>query len=176
MVLCVGDTARALLEMTVCLRIPRGRDSDTLVIETTIPGREELSFSDWVIRQPVKCGGMGLRAYVETCAPAFIGAVEMAIPSLYTGYCPQLTEWVGGEDRFGQGVLSAGRWRTLITSGCRAGQEYKAAWNLLRQETDRAMAFLGEEEEEIRGPIASSVEDSGDGSTSGVTRGMLVET
>ena len=78
----LDDGLRDLLEMTVGLRVPRGRDPDTIVIETTIPGREELSFSDWVIRQPVKCGGMGLRAYVETCAPAFIGAVELAIPSL----------------------------------------------------------------------------------------------
>ena len=68
-----------------------------------------------LFKVPVKCGGMGLRSYVETCAPAFIGAVEMAIPSLYTGYCPQLTEWVGGEDMFGEGVLAAGRWRTLLT-------------------------------------------------------------
>ena len=170
----LDEGLRSLLELTVGLSIPLGRDPDTVIINTAIAGREEWSFSAWVVRQPVKCGGMGLRSYVETCAPAFIGAVEQAIPSLHTGYCPLLTEWVGGADRFGEGVLSAGRWRTLLTSGCRVGREYEAVWNALRQETDSARAFLGEEDD-VRGPLSSPVESSGDGSTSGVTRGLLVE-
>ena len=38
------------------------------------------------------------------------------------------------------------------------------------------MAFLGEENEEVQGPLSSPVENAGDGSVSGATRGLLVST
>ena len=42
-------------------------------------------------------------------------------------------------------------------------------------ETKGAMQFLGEEEEEVLGPLAATAESAGEGSTRGATRKKLVE-
>ena len=103
----------------------------------------------------MKCGGLGLRAYSELCKPAFIGAV----PKLHAGFCPLLASTVGGEDRFGEEW--AGRWQTLLDSGCRAGREFAVSWLRLT-------------EEEVEGPLSVPVESTGEESVSGATRGMLI--
>ena len=97
----------------------------------------------------------------------------MALPILHTGFCPLLTDIVVGADRFGDD--QEGRWCPLFSSSCRAGQELKAAWTMMQIETKRAMQFLGEEEEEVLGPLAATAESAGEGSTTGVTRKKLVE-
>ena len=170
----LDEGLHSLLELTVGVSIPLKIDPATIVLDTPIPGREDWSFPAWVMRQPVKCGGMGLRSYVETCGPAFIGAIEIAIPTLHTGFGSILTNEVGGADMFGEGVQAEGRWRTLLNSGCRVGRELSAAWNTLKEETMKAMTFLGLENDEINGPISSPVESAGGGSTNGGTRGLLV--
>ena len=129
----LDEGLHSLLELTVGVSIPLCIDPATIVLDTPIPGREDWSFPAWVMRQPVKCGGMGLRSYVETCGPAFIGAIEMAIPTLHTGFGSILTNEVGGTNRFGEGVQPEGRWRTLLNSGCRVGRELSVAWNSLDQ-------------------------------------------
>ena len=60
----------------------------------------------------------------------------MALPILHTGFCPLLTDIVVGADRFGDD--REGRWCTLFSSSCRAGQELKAAWTMMQIETKRA--------------------------------------
>ena len=51
----------------------------------------------------------------------------------------------------------------------------KAAWTMMQIETKGAMQFLGEEEEEVLGPLAAPAESAGEGSTTGATRKKLVE-
>ena len=165
-----------LLEQVVGIRIPLGANDDmsTLLLPTPLTGsRRNMSFQAWVLRQPVKCGGAGLRTFEEICRPAFAGACELALPSLHTGFCSLLTDIVGGGDRFGDDW--EGRWRTLFSSNCRAGQELKLAWMMMQVETRRAMQFLGEEDEEVLGPLAAPPESAGEGSTTGATRKKLVE-
>ena len=163
----------SLLEMVVGLQIPLGAHLDTTVINTPVASREGWSFPAWVLRQPIKGGGAGLRSFTELCRPAFVGAVELAIPSLHTGFCPILTPLVGGEEHFGEGW--DGRWRPLLDSGCRAGRELASAWDWLQQETIAAKAYLGEAGEETVGPLCQPVESAGEGCTTGKTRTKLVE-
>ena len=99
----LDEGLHSLLELPFGLSIPLQRGSSTTVLDTPIPGREEWSFPAWVMRQPVKCGGMGLRSYAETCGPAFIGAIEMAIPTLHSRFGSILTNEVDGADMFGEG-------------------------------------------------------------------------
>ena len=51
----------------------------------------------------------------------------------------------------------------------------QAAWTMMQIETKGAMQFLGEEEEEVLGPLAAPAESAGEGSTTGATRKKLVE-
>ena len=164
-----------LLEQVVGFRIPLGAEEGaTLVLPTPLAGsRRNWSFAAWVLRQPVKCGGAGLRTFEETCRPAFAGACELALPLLHTGFCPLLKDIVGGADRFGEDW--EGRWRTLFSSSCRAGRELKSSWTIMQLETQRARQFLSEEEDEVLGPLAAPSESAGEGSTSGATRKKLVE-
>ena len=73
-----------ILQHAVGFTIPRvgeGRDWDIVL---QVPGREGLTYQEWLVRQPIKCGGMGMRSLVETSRVAFLGALEIAIPS-FTG-------------------------------------------------------------------------------------------
>ena len=45
----------------------------------------------------------------------------------------------------------------------------------MQAETKQAMQFLGEEDEEVQGPIAAAPESAGEGFTTGATRKKLVE-
>ena len=130
----------SLLDLVCGFPVPKGSEQHGISLATPISGREQWSFAEWVVRQPIKCGGMGLRSYTELCRPAYIGAVELALPRLHDGFCPQLEDMVGGVDRFGDEW--AGRWTTLLESGCRAGREFAASWLLLQQETRLAMESL----------------------------------
>ena len=132
----------SLLELVAGLPVPQGRSEHGITLETPIPGREGWSFAAWVMRQPVKCGGLSLRSYAEMCRPAFLGAVEIAIPKLHTGFCPLLEEVVGGEERFRDEW--EGRWQTLHSSGSRLGREHQTSWVMLQAATRRTMEYLGE--------------------------------
>ena len=83
------------------------------------------TFSEWVVRQPIRLGGMGLRSLADLSPAAFVGAVEQAVPSFYgeKGVCPVLTAVVGGIECFGKAAPSDTWWRTMLQSGCRVGQE-----------------------------------------------------
>ena len=78
------------------------------------------SYQELSVRTPVRLGGMGYRSVAETSLPAFLGGVEQAL-SHFTGeggVCAQLAGVVGNLQN------SANRWRDLLTSGCRTGEEF----------------------------------------------------
>ena len=65
-----------------------------------MPELDNWSFQLWLVRQPVKLGGIVLRSLADTSAVAFIGSVEMAVPHLTSSggeeaICPQLEEVIG---------------------------------------------------------------------------------
>ena len=64
----------SLLEMVVGLEIPLGAHQDTIVINSPVASREGWSFPAWVLRQPIKCGGAGLRSFTELRRPAARGS------------------------------------------------------------------------------------------------------
>ena len=77
---------------------------------------EKRSYQHWVIRQPIKMGGLGIRSNVETSHAAFIGGLEQALPHFVGqgGICMQLNNVIG--DMEGEC-----RWKLLLQSGCRTG-------------------------------------------------------
>ena len=101
---------------------------------------------------------MGLRSLVDTAPAAFIGSVEMALPFLTgeDGLCPLLEPLIGNP-RAGD---KATRWRTLLTSGSRTGEEFLASCNLLKREAEDCTAYLGEE---LEGELSVAVDKLGDG-------------
>jgi hypothetical protein len=127
-----------------------------------------------VVRLPVKLGGWGLRSLEETSQAAFVGAVEQAVPSFSgpEGICPQLTEYLGGEDCFGEGVGMEGRWQVMLDNGGRLGEEFKRCWGRMRLEAAQSAQWL---DEELEGPLAVDAHSAGEGSTSGGTRRIVME-
>ena len=111
----------------------------------------------WVLRQPVKAGGFGLRSNLETSPAAFIGGLEQALPHFTgeRGVCQQLAgvlgDWTGQEER---------RW------------ELQGAWEILQREALQCSAFLGQD---LDGHLAAEVEIVGGGSVDGSTRKAIVQ-
>ena len=95
-----------MLEAAVGAHIPRGEEGRGWEVTLPVPGREGLSFQHWVVRQPIKMGGMGFRSLEETSLVAFLGTLEQTVPSFSgpEGGCPQLAEILGGEECFGEEV------------------------------------------------------------------------
>ena len=164
------------LEAVCGLSLPRQSTRETsswdCPLDVPVQGRSDWTYCAWLARQPVKRGGMGLRSYVELCRPAFIGALEQSLPRLWEGFCPLLEAVVGGAECFGEEVAWEGRWRVLLQSGHRVGQEFLEAWSTLKVEAEQAAAWLGRE---VEGPLAEEVSNAGSGSTSGSTRNLIQE-
>ena len=80
-----------------------------------------MTYQEWVVRQPIKFGGMGLRSLVETSPAAYLGALETAIPSFTgdEGICPQLEAVIGGPETWGVDTSSDSRWEVFLQSGVR---------------------------------------------------------
>ena len=55
----------------------------------------------------------------------------------------------------------------MISSGCRTGVEFAAAWQTLRQEATESCLFL---DKELEGLLAAEAQGAGDGSDDGSTR------
>lgn len=57
----------------------------------------EKSYQNWMMRTPVRLGGMGLRSVAETSLAAFVGGVEQAVPHFdgEGGLCTQLAPILG---------------------------------------------------------------------------------
>ena len=138
-----------ILETATGISIPSGATNQTwnCVLPVPVTGRSDSSFQKWVVRQPVRQGGFGFRSLVDTIGPAFIGALEQSIPFFCgeKGICPQLADQVGGEECFGEDATGEDRWRVMLNSGSREGEELRRVWELLKLEEEQAAAWLGEE-------------------------------
>ena len=121
------------------------------------------SYQNWMMRTPVRLGGMGLRSVAETRLAAFVGGVEQAVSHFVGegGICQQLRPILGDM------LLPAARWAGMITSGCRTGVEFAAAWNTLRQEAAESSRYL---DKQLEGLLAAEAQGAGDGSEDGSTR------
>ena len=125
------------------------------------------SFQKWLVHQPVKLCGLGLRSQAETSDAAFIGGVEMSLPHFVgeDGICSQLGEVVGR-------VEGALRWETLLNSDSRTAEEFIRAWGRLRLEANECCNYLGKE---LTGELSVSVERAGGDKTDGSTRRAAVQ-
>ena len=65
--------------------------------QTTVTRLQGRSYQDWILRMPVRLGGMGLRSMVEVSLAAYVGGVEQSLPHFVgeSGVCRQLTTVVG---------------------------------------------------------------------------------
>ena len=165
-----------ILESATGLSIPQSATTSTWNCVLTMPveGRSNRSFQDWVVRQPVRLGGFGFRSLLDTVGPAFIGALEQAVPSFCgeNGVCPQLADVTGGEECFGEDAPGEGRWRVMLNSGCREGEELRRVWTKMKLEEEQAATWLGIEVQEN---LSLNVESVGGPSTDGSTRGKVSE-
>ena len=157
-----------VLEKVAGFSIPRedeglGWENCLDIPVTQLTGR---SFQSWVGGLPIRLGGLGLRCQEELAPLAYLGALEQALPFFggEDGICPQLSHLVG------ESALD--RWRPLIQSGCRTGNELMALWENQQHLMRQCYSFLGEE---MEGPFASPVEGVGDGSVDGSSRKRLGE-
>ena len=140
-----------------------------LPINVPIENLNGRSFQQFVIRQPIKMGGLGIRSNVETSPAAFIGGLEQALPHFVgeNGVCQQLTTLIGQANGH-----TGARWQPLIQSGCRTGKELLNAWNILQTEATQCSTFLCQELQE---PLSTRVEAAGNGSDDGSTRRKVVQ-
>jgi hypothetical protein len=107
----------------------------------------------------------------ETCGPAFLGALETAIP--YMSEIGPIMEAVwGGVECWGDRVDTGTRWRVVLQSGCREGREIRKVWTELCAEAVEVAAWLGEDVKEV---FQVREEGVGCGSVTGETRGKIVE-
>ena len=72
-------------------------------VRCPVTGLVNLSYQEWLVRLPVKLYGWGLRSLKDTCGPAYLGAMETAIPFMAarSKICPQLSQVWGGEECWG---------------------------------------------------------------------------
>ena len=123
----------------------------------------EKSYQNWMMRTPVRLGGMGLRSVAETSIAAFVGGIEQSVPHFVGegGLCTQLAPILGDMSQ------STERWTGMLASGCRTGVEFETAWQSLKQEASQSCNYLGKE---LDGLLAADVQGAGDGSEDGSTR------
>ena len=154
-----------MLEKAALLSIPRVDEGRGLEHCPSLPVRrlQQRSYQDWMVRMPVRLGGMGLRSVADTSLAAYIGGLEQALPHFVGegGLCPQLQPVLGDM------ASPSTRWRGLITSGCRTGEEMIWAWQTLMREAEESCAFLGTD---MADPLNVDAEGAGHGSTDGSTR------
>ena len=158
-----------VLQVAAGSPIPRqaGNNGWECTLEVPVEGLGARSFQEWVVRQPVRLGGLGMRGQVDLSPAAFVGALEQALPGFggEGGVCPQLGDLVGGGD-------VGYRWQPLLDSDCRTGRELTRAWCIMQQEDRECSDFLGQEQV---GVLAVQVAGAGQGSTDGSTRKQIVE-
>ena len=157
-----------MLEKATGLSIPRLEQGRGVECCTHVPvdRLHDKSYQDWMVRQPVRLGGMGMRSMVDVSLAAFCGSVEQALPHFVgiDGVCKQLGPTIGEMRDTGT------RWRDLMASGCRTGLEMEYAWSVLREEARQSSEFL---EQDLSGPLLAGVEGAGDGCVDGSTRRLI---
>ena len=144
------------------------------MLPVPVEGRGGRTFQEWVVRHPVRLGGFGLRSLEETAGPAFLGALEQAIPALSgeRGICTMLEGVFGGDYCFGEDAPEESRWRVMLQSGCQEGQELRTLWASLQQEEQQAAVWLMREGQDT---LSQELESVGGSSTDGSTRGRITE-
>ena len=172
----LDDQLWKILETATGLSIPRGATNATWNCQLSMPvaGRSDHSFQQWIVRQPVRLGGFGLRSQRDTVGPAFIGALEQSVPFFCgeNGICPQLADSLGGEECFGEEAAGDQRWRVMLESGSREGEELRRVWQALKVEEQQAAVWLGRDAQES---LSVQVESVGGNSCDGSTRGKISE-
>ena len=118
---------KRLLECASGLSIPNGDEGRGVECcpQTTVTRLHDKSYQDFMVRMPVRLGGMGLRSMVDVSLAAFIGGVEQSLPHFVgvDGVCQQLTPVLGEMRDAGH------RWRDMLASGCKTVEEFEMAWN-----------------------------------------------
>ena len=144
------------------------------MIEGPVGSIHGLSFQQLVVRLPIEMGGLGLRNQEHLRCAAFVGTVEQCVPQIWvsTGLCPALGKWFGGDECFGRGMPANTRWEVLVSSGTRLGQEYRDAWEALKQDAEQCAEWV---DEELDGGLAVPVRGAGMGCITGATRKVVVE-
>ena len=107
------------LEAAVGFNVPRGENGDT--VNCPVAQLQGQSYQEWVVRLPVRLLG---------CGPAYLGALETAIPYMAARdkLCPtREIEW-GGEECWEEAADPGSRWRVLLQSGCLEGVELRRWW------------------------------------------------
>ena len=92
-----------ILQQTVGFSIPRRGEGRGWDIVLQVPGRDQRTYQELVVRQPIKTGGIGLRSLVETSPVAYLGALDTAIHSVCREdkISPLLQDVVGGDESWG---------------------------------------------------------------------------
>ena len=152
--------------------LPMGQeDLDwNMVINVPVQDMQERSFQNWVLRLPIRLGGVGLRSNVETSPAAFIGGLEQSLPHFTkgVGICPLL------EDQIGNFENVSSRWTALMESSSRTGQEFLSAWNAMKTEAEQCSQFLGSDQLQD-GPLQEEAAGAGNGREDGGTRKLIVD-
>lgn len=155
---------QGVLESVAGFSIPQGGgQSYTCAMGPEVGWLEGRSFQQITTSLPVKSGGLGLRSQLDLSPAAWVGALEQALPffSGEKGVCLPLAELSGAEED------DLHRWRPLLESGLRTGEELRQAWATLQQRAQHMVDYLGEE---LTGALEVGVEGAGMGCTTGATR------
>ena len=161
-----------MLESATGLKIPRVDEGSGFECCLNVPIQDlsQLSIQEWIVRLPVRAGGLGLRSLVDTSSVAFIGGLEMSLPFFggENGVCTSLENVVGN---IRESNLDS-RWQTLVQSGCRTAVEFSQSWHRLQTDARDCTNFLGTA---LDGVIAVDLLAVGEGRTDGSTRSLLTE-
>ena len=160
----VDTILQEVLEEVAGFPIPQGGGhSYTCAMGPEVGWLEGRSFQQITCSLPIKSGGLGLRSQLEQSPAAWVGALEQALPffSGEKGVCPPLAELAGAEED------DLHRWRPLLESGLRTGEELRQAWATLQLRAQQMSDYL---EEELTGALEVGVEGAGLGSITGATR------
>ena len=169
----VDDDLWNIFEIACGFRVPRKTEEGGLTIHVPIPELNGKTYQEWTVRLPIRLYGWGFRSLASTCGPAYLGALETAVPFMTTKetICPALSEVWGGEESWGHEAPTETRWQTLLESGCPEGIELAHAWDKLQSEARSAANWLDIEIPDI---FSTNSEGIGHGSVTGATRGKVV--
>ena len=157
-----------MMEKASALRIPTVEEGRGLECCLALPitRHQDRSYQDWMLRMPVRLGGFGLRSLEDISLPAFMGSVEQALPHFLgvDGMFPHLAPVLGMVEE------GSTRWRGLLESKCRTGEELRSLWATLQEEAGQMSAFLGVE---MQGPLTVPVEGAGGMNCDGSSRRIV---
>ena len=90
----------------------------------------------WVAQLPVKLGGLGLRQQSYLSLAAFLGTVEVCVPSFggVQAICTNLAHQAGKDP--------GEKWAPFLASGSRLGQEFSRAWEKVKLDAEQCCEFL----------------------------------